>query len=171
MAFQIPRAEIMIPSVTVAVVAGLTNAAISTTVKIARWWFRKPLEESCTEALNALDDCDTGCEAGAELIATAGKMAKPVRRRVRRVAANSYALQAYLKFGRRPKSEANVIITRKYISDLLSEKQDIRIRDKVEIMDLATFLSFIPTKSSQLCGAYESTNAYAQRMLGDWQEL
>jgi hypothetical protein len=98
-------------------------------------------------------------------------MAPRIRKRVRNVAASSYALQAYLKFGQRRKSEANVIITRKYISDMLSEQPDMRIRDKVEIMDTATFLSFLPTESSQLCGAFEKTEAFTKRMLGEFASL
>lgn len=139
--------------------------------KLAKWWMSKPLEEAAQKLIDSLDESDTGVEAGAEMMTVAGKMVPVVRRRVRRVAANAYALQAYLKFGKRPKSEANVIITRKYISDLLADVPDMRIRDKIEIMDTATFLSFIPSKSSQECGAYESTNAYARRVVGEWADL
>jgi len=171
MAFHIPRAETMIPSLFASGTALVATTAFKGACALVKWWMKNPMEEAAQKVIDALDESDTGVEAGAEMMTIAGKMVPVVRRRIRRVAANSYALQAYLKFGKRPKSEANIIITRKYISDLLAEVPDMRIRDKIEIMDTATFLSFIPSKSSQECGAYESTNAYARRMVGEWRDL
>lgn len=61
--------------------------------------------------------------------------------------ASSIAHQAYNKFGARPMSEANVLVTRKWIQKLLSEPQygDLRTVDKNIAIDRALFLSFIPT--------------------------
>jgi hypothetical protein len=129
------------------------------------------VEERAQEVLDSLDDCDTGVEAANELMSTAGTWKKPVRRRVRNVAANSYALKAYLKFGFRPRSEANVIVTRKYISDLLDEQKDMRIRDKIEIMDMAVFLSFVPSRSLQWSKTIGKTQAFSERILGEWADL
>jgi hypothetical protein len=172
MAYIIPRVEEALPALFVAGVGCVAGAAINNGVRLVKWWFGKSrIELLAEEVFKNHDQSDTGVSASAEMMASAGRMAPRIRRRVRGVAASSYALQAYLKFGQRKKSEANVIVTRKYISDLLSEEPDMRIRDKIEIMDTATFLSFIPSESSQLCGAFEKTEAFSKRMLGEFASL
>jgi hypothetical protein len=57
------------------------------------------------------------------------------------------AKEAYLKFGRRPLSEANTIVTRKWMLKYLDhvDYADLRNCDKVLAIDRALFLSFIPT--------------------------
>jgi hypothetical protein len=135
-----------------------------------RWWTHTPLIEiKARKALSELDACDMGVEAADSVMETHSVGLEKPRRRCRRRVAASYALQAYLKFGDRPKSSANVLVTRKYISDLLTEKQHLRLRDKVEIMDLAVFLSFVPTKMKLECDAMMNTTAYAERVFGEWQ--
>lgn len=58
----------------------------------------------------------------------------------------SYAVayEAYRQFGARPKSEANVLITRKFMRDLLAEFKDLRTKDCCVIIDAALSLSFLP---------------------------
>lgn len=61
--------------------------------------------------------------------------------------ASSIAHQAYNKFGARAMTEANVLVTRRWIQKLLAEPQygDLRTVDKNIAIDRALFLSFIPT--------------------------
>jgi hypothetical protein len=150
--------------------------------KLAKhWWMREPKIEGVTRrVLQELDECDMGVEAADEVMEVASTelvvnlevaLAAPVnqRRRARKSVAASYALQTYLKYGDRPKTAANVLITRKYISDLLLEKKSLRLRDKVELMDLAVFLSFVPTQTKLQCNAMMNTKAYAERVFSEWQ--
>jgi len=56
--------------------------------------------------------------------------------------------RAYVKFGARPVSEANVIVTRKWLLKVIEDEfKDLRDCDKAIALDRATFLSFIPTMS------------------------
>jgi hypothetical protein len=63
--------------------------------------------------------------------------------------ASCIAHQAYNKFGARPMTEANVLVTRRWIQKLLAEPQygDLRTVDKNIAIDRALFLSFIPTNA------------------------
>jgi hypothetical protein len=62
--------------------------------------------------------------------------------------AMAVAKRAYFKFGARPVSDANVLVTRKWITKLLDDEYpDLRTCDKIIAVDRATFLSFIPTMS------------------------
>jgi hypothetical protein len=159
----IPRAEVAIPFLATVVAGGVVRVG----VKCFEYLLApKPIEVITQEVIKQFDEGDTGVEAGLEMLATVSKMAPRIRKRARAIGANALAMKAYLKFGRRPKSPANVIITRKYISDLLEEKVDLRLRDKIELMDMAVFLSFIPTETVILCDQMERTFAYAQRVAG-----
>jgi hypothetical protein len=54
---------------------------------------------------------------------------------------------AYNKFGERPMSPANVMVTRKWLQKYLeSQFKDLRTCDKNIAIDRALFLSFVPTK-------------------------
>lgn len=132
---------------------------------------RWSLERAAKKEIALFDKSDVQVTEGNEVVVEALGMSTTLRKRCRKHAADAYALQAYLKFGRRQKSEANVLVTRKYISDLLIETPDMRTRDKIEIMDKAVFLSFLPSKTHQECAAYETTFAYARRVLGKWEDL
>lgn len=127
------------------------------------------LERETAEVLDVLDDCDESVES-ASLPLEGVRLTAAKRSRCRKSCAATLAMTAYLKFGSRPKSEANLIITRKFISDLLSENKSMRLKDKIEIMDLAVFLSFVPTKTKLQCDAMSETDAYAERVLGEWAE-
>jgi hypothetical protein len=74
------------------------------------------------------------------------------RRRIQKGRRSSFAMciakEAYLKFGARPVSEANVLVTRKWLGKLVDDRfKDLRTCDKVLAVDRATFLSFVPTMS------------------------
>nr|WRQ65716.1 hypothetical protein [Tolivirales sp.] len=61
--------------------------------------------------------------------------------------AMALAKEAYLKFGKRPVSEANEIVTRKWMTKYLESEKfvDLRTVDKILAIDRAIFLSFVPT--------------------------
>jgi len=59
--------------------------------------------------------------------------------------ASAFAHEAYLQFGHRTRSEANEIITRKFLRDLALEHKDLRARDASAIVDVALHLSFLPS--------------------------
>jgi len=59
------------------------------------------------------------------------------------------AKQAYLKFGNRKFDEANCLVTRKWLEKYLGDggkHKDLRTCDKINAIDRALFLSFIPTE-------------------------
>lgn len=69
------------------------------------------------------------------------------RRRVRHVIAASFAAKAYVQFGPRARSPANVLVTRKYLRDYIREHKptDLRYADIGPITDVAVHLSFYPS--------------------------
>jgi hypothetical protein len=65
----------------------------------------------------------------------------------RSVFAMCLAKEAYLKFGKRPLNDANLIVTRKWLVKFLEQEdyKDLRTNDRVLAIDRALFLSFVPT--------------------------
>jgi hypothetical protein len=60
--------------------------------------------------------------------------------------ATALAKEAYVKFGARSVSQANVLVTRKWLLKLIEERfTDLRTCDKALAIDRAVYLSFIPT--------------------------
>lgn len=75
------------------------------------------------------------------------KCQKRIKKRCRSKFSISVARLAYNKFGQRPLSDANMLVTRKWIQKYLEEKfPDLRVCDKNLAIDRALFLSFVPTK-------------------------
>lgn len=81
-------------------------------------------------------------EAGAE-----GGGIPPFRYRPARFEqlASALAWECYAQFGHRERSEANVLVSRRFMRDILAEHQDLRAKDKARLLDRALLLSFIPT--------------------------
>lgn len=77
----------------------------------------------------------------------------------------SLAKLAYNKFGQRPMSEANVLVTRKWIQKYLEEPmyKDLRTCDKNLAIDRALFLSFVPTKDFQMMKVATTTSTWEAR--------
>ncbi len=61
--------------------------------------------------------------------------------------AMALAKEAYLKFGARPFTQANTLVTRKWLVKYLEgpKFKDMRTCDKIIAIDRAMFLSFVPT--------------------------
>lgn len=81
----------------------------------------------------------------------------------------SLAKKAYVKFGARPVSEANVLVTRKWLGKLIEDEfKDLRTCDKALALDRATFLSFIPTMAWNNCKfVFNGNNAVTDRIGGE----
>jgi len=75
---------------------------------------------------------------------------------------------AYNKFGERPMSEANVLVTRRWIQKLLEEEnyKDLRVCDKNIAIDRALFLSFVPTTAFQKMKIATQTKSWKHRVSG-----
>nr|WRQ65356.1 tombus P33-like protein [Tolivirales sp.] len=72
---------------------------------------------------------------------------------------------AYNKFGERKMSEANILVTRKWIQKLLDEPKykDLRMCDKNLAIDRALFLSFVPTNAFRQMKLAIETPAWKDR--------
>jgi hypothetical protein len=83
--------------------------------------------------------------------------------------AASVARIAYNKFGERPMSQANVLVTRKWLQKLLEEPQyvDLRVCDRNLAIDRALFLSFVPTKDFQMMKLATASRPWETRMRAD----
>jgi hypothetical protein len=80
--------------------------------------------------------------------------------------ASCVASLAYNKFGARPMSEANVLVTRRWIQKLLDEPtyKDLRVVDKNIAIDRALFLSFVPTNDFRQMRLVTSSRAWEKRV-------
>jgi hypothetical protein len=83
-------------------------------------------------------------------------------RRSHRIAC-SLAWEAYEKFGHRVRSEANLLITRKFMLDQLKEFKDLRACDRSGIIDRALYLSFLPSLTLQEMNVIDRTSAFNRR--------
>nr|UHS72019.1 MAG: hypothetical protein [Tombusviridae sp.] len=92
-----------------------------------------------------------------------------VRKGNRSKFAASIAKLAYNKFGNRVMSEANILVTRKWIQKYLEEPfyKDLRTCDKNIAIDRALFLSFVPTTDFQKMTLVTTTNRWVDRLNAD----
>lgn len=83
-------------------------------------------------------------------------------RNSRRVAfALAYA--AYNEFGARERSEPNLLITRKFMRDLLRDHRTLRKRDANVIIDTALYLSFLPSPELRRMNSLDQTCVFDER--------
>lgn len=89
-----------------------------------------------------------------------------IRKGCRSRFAASLSKLAYNKFGERPLSEANILVTRRWLQKLLDEPKykDMRTTDKNIAIDRALFLSFVPTKAFCQMRVAVTTKAWEQRV-------
>lgn len=94
------------------------------------------------------------------------RMVKKLKKGKRSVFAASVAKQAYNKFGERPYSEANVLVTRKWLQKFFDDAKftDLRTVDKNTAIDRALFLSFVPTREFQQGRIAMATRQWQGRM-------
>jgi len=83
--------------------------------------------------------------------------------RLQRIAI-ALAGECYFKFGNRPRSEANMLISRKWMRDRMEEVKDFRKKDAASVIDIALALSFYPSVEAREMGQHLSTAVSANRM-------
>lgn len=95
------------------------------------------------------------------------KVTQKIRRQQRSNFSAAVAKEAYNKFGERPMSPANVLVTRKWIQKYLEDQfKDLRTCDKNVAIDRAMFLSFVPTKDFLTMRVVMETKEMNKRMEG-----
>lgn len=82
--------------------------------------------------------------------------------------AKSLGQLAYNKFGERPMTEANLMVTRRWLQKQLEsdDLKDLRTADKNIAIDRALFLSFVPTKAFLKMKVYSATSQWEKRTTG-----
>lgn len=107
----------------------------------------------------------TNSVSGTQEVGRITRKKKVLQKGRRSLFAASVAKLAYNKFGERPMSEANILVTRKWIQKLLEEPEykDLRTSDKNLAIDRALFLSFVKTQSFRAMRLALATNAWEQR--------
>jgi hypothetical protein len=82
---------------------------------------------------------------------------------------SSLAKLAYNKFGNRGMTEANLLVTRKWLQKYLDEQsyKDLRTCDKNIAIDRALFLSFVPTTDFQKMYLATTTKSWVDRLNAD----
>jgi hypothetical protein len=120
------------------------------------------IEEHVTEHRKRVRDVD-----GVRTIFDNVKTTKRLRKGKRSCFAAALAKQAYLKFGERSMSEANILVTRKWLAKLLTEDmyKDLRTCDKTIAIDRALFLSFVPTKEFGMMKLAVASRPWEKRVL------
>jgi hypothetical protein len=71
--------------------------------------------------------------------------------------------EAYLKFGPRDQSEANLKITRKFLYEIMAANPDVRAKDAGRILDVALYTSFLVTPELRMMNALSATSAWNER--------
>ncbi len=89
-----------------------------------------------------------------------------IRKGLRTSFASAIAKRAYLKFGDRPLTRANILVTRRWLAKLFEEDcyKDMRTCDKIIAIDRALFLSFVPTNQYMEMQKVFSTGVVKDRM-------
>jgi hypothetical protein len=109
-------------------------------------------------------------ETGPKILVDNQKTTKRIKRGRRTKFAMAIAKKAYMKFGARAVNEANILVVRKWVTKLLEEQEyaDLRTCDKINAIDRATFLSFIPTMAWNNCKfVFHGDNAITARIGGE----
>jgi uncharacterized membrane-anchored protein YjiN (DUF445 family) len=95
------------------------------------------------------------------------KVTQKLIKRQRSNFAAAVSKKAYNKFGDRQMTQANVMVTRKWLQKYLEDSfKDLRTCDKNLAIDRATFLSFVPTKDFLKMRILMETNAAKERIAG-----
>jgi len=72
--------------------------------------------------------------------------------------------ECYFKFGDRTRSEANNLISRKWMRDRIGDVKDLRRKDAAGIIDVALPLSFYPSRQALRMDQHMRTSTSARRM-------
>lgn len=100
-----------------------------------------------------------------ELVATPDERVRVrVRPQQAKRIASALAYAAYYEFGARERNEAELLVTRKYMRDLLREHKSLRDRDAASIIDTALYLSFLPSAALRDMNRIDQTVVFDERM-------
>jgi hypothetical protein len=79
--------------------------------------------------------------------------------------ANYVGKRAYFQFGVRARNGANTKVTRKWIRNFIDQHYpSLRVQDKINVIDEALFLSFIPSVMYNDCEELASTIVYEDEL-------
>jgi hypothetical protein len=162
------------------------------TCVITKWgieWLRRAMfgdvsaEKVASDAIRALDVeandpmdyVETHTHSFSKAVVVQGKQVKletvvkekkVIKKGKRSNFAACVAQLAYNKFGARPMTEANVLVTRRWLAKLLAEPEykDLRIVDRNIAIDRALFLSFVPTDAFRTMKIAVATKAWQKRV-------
>lgn len=140
-----------------------------------------PVTKCASKLLVALEECEDSPmdfveehvvtlkkKINGETILKNEKSTKKLAKGCRSKFAMCIAKIVYLKYGRRDMTEANVMVTRKFLVKLLDEPdyKDLRTCDKVNAIDRALFLSFVPTMSYNSMKLVSDDSKFAEMLNG-----
>jgi len=140
--------------------------------ELRAWFVGAPWERRARAFVEAFDDPRRECldeviqgDRAARGTPVPGPGGVRVRYRPRSSLKMALALadSTYFKFGYRARSEANLMITRKFMFDLMSGYPDIRDRDKASIVDMALYASFLPSQALRDSSMMDDTVEYSHR--------
>jgi hypothetical protein len=110
-------------------------------------------------------DSNAGVEVKSEKV-------RKLRKKCRSKFSMSVGKIAYNKFGARPLSPANILVTRRWIQKYMEDNfKDLRTCDKNIAIDRALFLSFIPTLSFNQLSKLMDEPALSNRVNNDTRGL
>ncbi len=94
------------------------------------------------------------------------RVKKTIRKGQRTKFASAIAKEAYFKFGARPMTEANVLVTRRWLQKYLADPKfkDLRTVDRNLALDRALFLSFVPTNEFRRMTLAVGSRAWEKRV-------
>jgi len=168
--------EVFVWTAAIAVVGGVLLGCVLLTCWIARC-FNNRKKEVYTKRLLEEFDIKEGCleeeiennrrlnglaiggPVVGEVVVRLGRWSKQSRRGM----AFEVAAKAYFQFGHRSESEANELITRKFMRDALADYKDLRAKDASAIIDMALPLSFLPSQQRILMNGLKKTTAWRSR--------
>nr|WRQ65685.1 hypothetical protein [Tolivirales sp.] len=128
-----------------------------------------------TEANDPMDYVETHTYTNEHVIAVQGdttrvekiqRTKKVLKKGKRSNFAACIAHEAYNKFGQRAMTEANVLVTRRWLQKLLDgpEYKDLRMVDRNIAIDRALFLSFVPTNEFRKMKLAVASRAWQKRV-------
>jgi len=152
--------------------------------KIFRWVLRWRLVGRASQIIDSFDSHVDGLDEvmlmarggvpqpGGVGTGTPGSRMLRVRAQRLRQISDAVAHEAYAQFGHRPRSEANLLITRKFMRDKLQSYVDLRAKDIGTAIDQALYLSFLPSIALKEANSVDRTWVFEVRAMdfegGSW---
>lgn len=167
----------------IAVLVGLLCLAAYVFYRFLRWvfaWFLVGAEIRAGDLISDFDSAEEDlCEIFTDRVHPEGTpvVMRKIRVRAHRLKkmAFSVANDAYFQFGYREASEANKLITRKFMRDALSGLKDLRRSDANQVIDMALPLSFLPSRTMKDMAIIVNTDTFLDRQslesVGWWGSL